>query len=276
MGDSSKFVPMADAPTKMLPFKKQTSRSKGVYHAPPETLPSMIDKSKNPGAATKVGMWFNANPPDSWGVGDAHLRAEYPVDERGGGGSGGGGGGARRAKHAAKDAEIARLQAELISMQMRSPSSSSVGAGGGRGGGRPQQSAGQALFASGLDGAGGGGGGGGAGGASSAVQRAVLRSRGGSSSGGGGSGSGGFAFTTDAAHTIPRGGYLEPARGRPRTATVSHEVLWSEMPNSLYRSHAVEVASGGARGALRTGMRGMRRESRAERRGAVAVSIPYC
>ena len=242
--------------------------------SPPETLPSMVDKSKNPGAATKVGMWYNENPPDSWGVGDAHLRAEYPADERGGGS---GGGGARRlAKHAAKDAEIARLQAELTAMQqMRSSSSSSAGAVGGRGGGRPQQSAGQALFASGLDGAGGGGG---AGGAPSAVQRAVQRSRGGSRGGGsrGGGGSGGFAFTTDAAHTIPRGGYVEPARGRPRTATVSHEVLWSEMPNSLYRSHAVEVASGGARGALRTGMRGMRRESRAERRGAVAVSIPYC
>ena len=279
MGDSSKFVPMAEAPTRMIPFKRQTSRAKGVYHAPPETLPSMVDKSKNPGCATDVGMWFTKQPPEGWDDGDAQLRA---MRGRSTGGSSGNRA-RRQQQHAAKDAEIVRLHVELERLRARSSGGRSQQSGGSCAAGK----AGQALFAGSIDmggmdrdwytGAGGRAGAAAGAGGMGAVERAVLRSRGSSradSAPSAGSG-GGFTFTTDAAHSIPRDGGVKPARGRPRTATLSAEVLWSEMPNSLHRSHAVEVVPPSARAALRTGARGMRRESRAERRGANAVSISY-
>ena len=248
---TSKFVGMAQSPSKMVPFQRQTSRSRGIFHKPAEELPKM-----QPGHSTASGYWPTPTPPSGWEDGAARLRAEFPSAE------------ARERKHASKNEQIAyltseinRLRAARVTRSRASSSNNNHNDGGGdegrffapqRGDSRRSRpvtadSAARASSAS-----------------SASSYRPPSRDLG---------SYGMRQWEHDVFAAAQTTGY--PRVGRPRTPTVSHEVLWSEMPNSLYRSHAVERVQTEERARIGTGRRAARLPSRNERRGAVPVSIPY-
>lgn len=243
---ASKYVPLAQSPSKMMPFKKQTSRERGIFHKPLEELPKM-----QPGHSTASGYWPTPNPPTGWEQASSEFVARNPAI------------GTRVAKHITKNEQIAQLSAEIALLRSQSRAGGAGAAEAGAGGSASAGGSARPGFL--------------------APQRSdVAQTRPETSSSAASSyrppsrdlGSFGMRqWERDVFATAARTGY--PRVGRPRTPTMSHEVLWSEMPNSLYRSHAVERVASAERARIGTGRRAARRQSRDERATAVPISIPY-